>query len=157
LVVKEEDKSGLSDPGLFGYNALQHLVKLSNKVSGARYDDLKELVCEIQVQTILQDVWAIVDRHLRYKNESAVPDILKRKLNALEGLFETANDQFDKINIERLRYRTAVGAGLEEVIGSELLTLRSAWVEITRTNTRTSVNRIARNTLFRLINCPKSN
>jgi ppGpp synthetase/RelA/SpoT-type nucleotidyltranferase len=61
-----------------------------------RYDDLKKLVCEIQVRTVLQDAWAIIDHHLSYKQESDVPKILRRKLNSLAGLVETAHDQFDQ-------------------------------------------------------------
>ncbi len=111
-VVEESDKT-LSESDQFGYTAVHFLVKLGTKVKGARYDDLTDLLCEIQVRTILQDAWAIVDHHLLYKRESAVPASLKRKLNALVGLFETADYQFDKINSERLRYRTDVGSKLE--------------------------------------------
>jgi hypothetical protein len=77
-----------------------------------RYDDLKKLVCEIQVRTVLQDAWAIIDHHLSYKQESDVPKILRRKLNSLAGLVETAHDQFDQVRNEREDYRKRVKTDL---------------------------------------------
>lgn len=108
IVVEKFDKIEKADPAHFGYGALHYLVKLGNTFSGARYDDLNDLVCEIQVRTILQDAWAMVAHHLTYKQESDVPKELRRKLNALSGLFETADDQFDRLKIERINYKNRV-------------------------------------------------
>jgi len=103
-VIEKVDK--LNDKGVdkFGYGAIHYIVQLSKKHSGARYDNLKSLNCEIQVRTVLQDAWSIIDHHLVYKNESAVPKKLRRKLNSLAGLFETADDQFNQLRIERESY-----------------------------------------------------
>jgi len=62
------------------------------------------LSCEVQVRTVLQDAWAIIDHHLVYKNEASVPKALRRKLNSLAGLFETADDQFQQIRHQREDY-----------------------------------------------------
>lgn len=102
---QEEDK--------FGYGALHYLIRLGRKSSGARYDDLKGLVCELQVRTIGQDAWAIIDHHLSYKQESDVPKKLRRKINSLSGFFETADDQFDRIREEREEYRTRIKGRFE--------------------------------------------
>lgn len=88
----------------FGYGAIHYLVKLGQSSSGARYDDLKEMLCEIQVRTVLQDAWAIIGHHLVYKQESDVPIVLQRKLNSLSGMFETADDQFLNIRNDRINY-----------------------------------------------------
>lgn len=103
-VIEKVDK--LNDKGIdkFGYGAIHYIVKLGKGTSGARYDDLKDLNCEIQIRTVLQDAWAIIDHHLVYKRESDVPSTLQRKLNSLAGLFETADDQFDSIRNEREKY-----------------------------------------------------
>lgn len=107
-VIEKVDK--LNDKGVdrFGYGAIHFIVKLGEGSSGARYDDLKNLVCEIQVRTVLQDAWAIIDHHLVYKNESDVPTPLQRKLNSLAGLFETADDQFNRLRGERAAYLAEV-------------------------------------------------
>ena len=107
-VLEKVDKIEEESPEQFGYGALHYLVHLGKKSSGARYDDLKDLVCEIQVRTILQDAWAIVAHHLSYKQESDVPVKLRRKLNALSGLFETADDRFIQLRDERVKYSEEV-------------------------------------------------
>lgn len=107
-VVEKVDK--LNDKGVdrFGYGAIHFIVKLGKNSSGARYDDLRNLPCEIQVRSVLQDAWAIIDHHLVYKDESSIPTPLQRKLNSLAGLFETADDQFDRVRAERSSYLAEV-------------------------------------------------
>jgi putative GTP pyrophosphokinase len=103
-VVEKVDRLAHLPPNEFGYGAVHYIVTLGKKSSGARYDDLKHYPCEIQVRTVLQDAWAIIDHHLVYKRESDVPSHLQRKLNSLSGLFETADDLFDRIREERKQY-----------------------------------------------------
>lgn len=100
----------VSDQGVekFGYGALHFIVSLKEQHAGARYDDLRGVLCEIQIRTILQDAWAIVAHHLSYKHEEDIPNELKRKLHALSGLFETADDQFERINQARVEYQNRV-------------------------------------------------
>lgn len=107
-VIEKVDKVEEQEEDRFGYGALHYLVRLGRKSSGARYDDLKRLVCEVQIRTIGQDAWAIIDHHLSYKQESDVPKMLRRKINSLSGFFETADDHFDRIRGEREEYRRAV-------------------------------------------------
>src|SRR3954447_23257501 len=78
-VIEKVDTGETSDPAKFGYGALHYLINLASGSSGARYDELKNLTCEIQVRTILQDGWAIVAHHLSYKQEADVPPQLRRK------------------------------------------------------------------------------
>ena len=99
LIVEKVDNIKDQDVELFGYGALHYIVSLREHHAGARYEDLKTACCEIQIRTILQDAWAIVAHHLSYKQESDIPKELRRKLNALSGLFETADDQFEAINL----------------------------------------------------------
>jgi putative GTP pyrophosphokinase len=103
-VREKVDKLEEQGADRFGYGAIHYVVSLGQKSSGARYDDLKGLLCEIQTRTVAQDAWAIISHHLLYKHESAVPSTLRRKLNSLAGVFETADDQFDAIRLERQRY-----------------------------------------------------
>jgi putative GTP pyrophosphokinase len=88
------------------------IVCLGEKSSGARYDDLKSLKCEIQVRTVLQDAWAIINHHLMYKQEQDVPTPLLRKVNSLAGLLEAADYQFDYIRLERKQYTAKVELSL---------------------------------------------
>jgi len=103
-IIEKVDKLNEKEVDQFGYGAIHFVIRLGRNYKGARYDDIKPLTCEIQVRTILQDAWAIIDHHLVYKNEKDVPEHLRRKLNSLAGLFETADDQFLSIRNERNAY-----------------------------------------------------
>lgn len=113
-LAEKVDKVGKDVPDRFGYGAVHYLIMIGKKSTGARYDDLKDLICELQVRTILQDAWAFVAHHLSYKKETDIPKKLRRKLNALSGLFETADDQFDRLRIERARYSADVKKRIAE-------------------------------------------
>ncbi len=110
-----EDVDKLDELGVdhFGYGARHFVVRLGLNSSGARYDDLKHLPCEVQVRTVVQDAWAIIQHHMVYKRDSQVPTQLQRKLNSLAGLFETVDDQFERIREEREAYV----AGVRESVG----------------------------------------
>ncbi|MCP3923347.1 MAG: hypothetical protein GY714_12255 [Desulfobacterales bacterium] len=112
-IIDKEDKISGNNIDKFGYGALHYLIKIKNNHSGARYDEIKDLVCEIQVKTILQDAWSLVAHHLSYKQESDVPPQLRRKLNALSGLFEIADDQFENIRTARVEYHRTMKLEIE--------------------------------------------
>lgn len=103
-VIEKIDKLTNKRSDEFGYGAIHFVVKLGKTSSGARYDDLKNLVCEIQTRTVLQDAWAIIDHHLVYKNESNIPSVLREKLNLLAGNFQSADEEFKRIRNEREAY-----------------------------------------------------
>jgi ppGpp synthetase/RelA/SpoT-type nucleotidyltranferase len=111
-VLEKVDK--VNDQGVekFGYGALHYIVALKEQHAGARYDDLRGIRCEIQIRTILQDAWAVVAHHLSYKHENDIPNELKRKLHALSGMFETADDQFERLNLARIEYQNNVKASI---------------------------------------------
>lgn len=112
-IIEKVDKVQTSEEDRFGYGALHYIVKLKGDYFGERYDDIKNLCCEIQVRTILQDAWALVAHHLSYKQESDVPKHLRRKLYALSGLFETADDQFQYIRDAREEYQSEVAIAID--------------------------------------------
>ena len=79
----------------FGYLSDHYIVKLSRHCKGPRYDDIKNLKCEIQVRTLLMDAWASVSHHLDYKQEMDIPSELRADFNALSGLFYVADTHFE--------------------------------------------------------------
>lgn len=109
-VLEKIDKQAERGASEFGYVGKHFVVVLGEASSGARYEDLEGLRCEIQVRTVLQDAWAIVQYHLVYKREEEVPKRLQRRLNGLAGLFESVDEQFDSIRCEREEYLTQVRA-----------------------------------------------
>ena len=103
-VIEHIDNLAEQGTERFGYSARHFTVQLGDAYAGARYDDLTSLVCEIQVRTALQDAWSIISHHLIYKRESDVPSAMKRRINSLAGLLETADDQFEHLCDERAAY-----------------------------------------------------
>jgi hypothetical protein len=72
------------------------VVTLPEKLNGPRYDHLQGLKCEIQVRTVLQDAWAIIDHHLRYKGEQLVAKG-RRGLYRLAALLEDMDASFQEL------------------------------------------------------------
>ncbi|MBA6123798.1 MULTISPECIES: GTP pyrophosphokinase [Pseudomonas] len=107
-IIEEIDKRQELETNKFGYIGNHFIVRLGKDNSGARYDDLRHLRCEIQVRTVAQDAWSIIQHHMVYKKESQVPSNLIRKLNGLAGLFETVDDQFEYIRMQRDIYLEGV-------------------------------------------------
>lgn len=102
--IEKIDKVDEQENDRFGYAALHYLVELGAQPSGARYDTLKHLTCEIQVRTILQDAWAVIDHRLVYKRESDMPKDVRRGINALSATFEMADKQFDVLRTQQQEY-----------------------------------------------------
>lgn len=113
-VLEKVDK--LNDKGVdqFGYGAVHFVVRLGAGATGARYDDLRTLVCEVQTRTVLQDAWAIIQHHLVYKHENEIPSVIQRRLNGLAGLVETADDQYQQIRSQRDSYIQELEASKSE-------------------------------------------
>lgn len=89
----------------FGYESVHVLLRIPEscrpKLEGV-YSSLKpdfdEMVCEIQIRTILQDAWAEVEHELIYKTEFSPFDMpLRRKLAALNASLALADITFQEI------------------------------------------------------------
>lgn len=86
----------------FGYESVHVLVSVPED---CRPDDIPEgivlpdeLVCEIQIRTILQDAWAEVEHELIYKTEFTPFDMpLKRKLASMNASLSLADIIFQEI------------------------------------------------------------
>ncbi|MCD6336902.1 MAG: hypothetical protein J7M01_01555 [Candidatus Marinimicrobia bacterium] len=94
-VCERVDKYKEAGSDKMGYLGIHFVVQLKENYSGPRYDGLHVLKCEIQVRTILQDAWALISHHLVYKDESSIPNKIKRDLNNVASLLEIAQGVFD--------------------------------------------------------------
>ena len=83
----------------FGYKGL-HLDLRLNAAHGAlpSYALLAPLTFELQIRTIIQDSWSVLDHKIKYKK--AIPGPLKRRINVLAALFELADREFRQIRDE---------------------------------------------------------
>lgn len=76
----------------FGYKGL-HLDLRTREVPGQAH--AAQLPFELQVRTIIQDAWSVLDHKIKYKK--SIPAQLKRRINVLSALFELADREFRQI------------------------------------------------------------
>jgi len=78
----------------FAYKSIHLIVSLKqNQITNK---ELKQIPCEIQIRTILEEAWAEIEHHMNYKHIGVDKKTL-RKINALSALLEIADNQFEQI------------------------------------------------------------
>jgi len=88
-----------------GYAAHHLVVELGSAAfQGPRYRGIRNLRCEVQVRTAIQDAWARVSHSLVYKQEESIPPAIRRRLNNVSALLEIAQDTFDSVSDLRSDY-----------------------------------------------------
>lgn len=79
----------------FGYLSFHSIVKLNQgRQVLAEWNFAQAFKAEIQVRTVIQHAWSAVSHALQYKQETAVPSKLRRRLFRIAGLFELADEEF---------------------------------------------------------------
>lgn len=80
----------------FGYKGLHLDLKLSAAERDLpRHAAYAHWPFELQVRTIIQDAWSVLDHRIKYKK--SIPGQLKRRINVLSALFELADREFRQI------------------------------------------------------------
>ena len=80
----------------FGYKGLHLDMKLSEaRKSLKEYAIYADQAFELQIRTVVQDSWSILDHKIKYKK--SIPSGLKRRINTLAALFELADREFRAI------------------------------------------------------------
>lgn len=97
-VIEKTDKIAQIEntEGSFDYKGL-HLDLRLNKIRKdlPEYSKYSEFIFEIQIRTIIQDSWSVLDHKIKYKK--SIPPKLKRRINTLAALFEIADRDFREI------------------------------------------------------------
>ncbi|MEV0550306.1 hypothetical protein AB0H98_26135 [Nocardia salmonicida] len=112
-VASKEDKTSAAPTHSFRYRSVHYecTIKLDNQ--GPYYDKVKGLTFEIQVRTILQDAWAVVEHTLGYKNQRSLPDEVERDFGALMGLFHVADKMFQQLRVDSLQSEAAADGAVK--------------------------------------------
>lgn len=80
----------------FGYKGLHLDLKLNEQRRGLpEYSKFVDFGFEVQIRTIIQDSWSVLDHKIKYKK--SIPNHLKRRINSLAALFEVADREFREI------------------------------------------------------------
>jgi len=117
LLAKEFDILGVTDKrktlesmeNNFGYKGLHLDLKFSaGRTAMREYRQYADLQFEVQIRTIIQDAWSVLDHNIKYKK--AIPVYLQRRINSLAALFEIADREFlrirDLIRMEEVKAKT---------------------------------------------------
>ncbi len=101
LEVTDKIKALESTEDEFGYKGLHLDLKINDKRrSLPEYARFASLRFEVQIRTIVQDAWSVLDHKIKYKK--AIPARLKRRINALAAQFETVDHEFLAIKNESM-------------------------------------------------------
>ncbi len=110
------DKREEMDPDKFGYVSIHYIISLSpaRKELG-EFKNYADLRCEVQIRTILQHAWAEIEHDLGYKSKIEIPKKIKRQFYRLAGLFELADDEFQRLRIDTENYKVVVERKIESL------------------------------------------
>jgi putative GTP pyrophosphokinase len=93
------DKNETLAPDRFGYLSIHYIVSHSaERESLPENKTFKGLKAEVQVRTVLQHAWAVLDRKLRYNQEEDIPREVRRKLFRVSALLEIADENFSEVD-----------------------------------------------------------
>jgi putative GTP pyrophosphokinase len=80
----------------FGYKGLHLDLQLNEQRRRlTEYSSYGRFRFEVQIRTIIQDAWSVLDHKIKYKK--SIPPSLKRRINTLAALFELADREFREI------------------------------------------------------------
>lgn len=112
--VKEIERKGAQQSFReFGYESVHVLIAIPEDCKPKKELDPQlpdEVVCEIQIRTILQDAWAEVEHELIYKSEfNPFDKPLRRKLASINASLTLADTIFQEIRDYQNRLQSELG------------------------------------------------
>jgi putative GTP pyrophosphokinase len=98
IEVTDKIKTLDSTDNQFGYKSLHIDLRLNDiRKKLPEFKKFSDLRFEVQIRTIIQDAWSVLDHKIKYKK--SIPADLKRRINRLAALFEIADDEFYNIKL----------------------------------------------------------
>jgi ppGpp synthetase/RelA/SpoT-type nucleotidyltranferase len=96
LDITDKISSVESTEEIFGYKGLHMDLALNNEMASlAKYIPYADNFFEVQIRSLIQDAWSVLDHKIKYKK--SIPVDLKRRINILSALFELADREFNEI------------------------------------------------------------
>jgi putative GTP pyrophosphokinase len=96
LDVTDKISSVESTEDSFGYKGLHMDLALNDETASLpKYQPYLGLSFEVQIRSLIQDAWSVLDHKIKYKK--SIPIDLKRRINVLSALFELADREFREI------------------------------------------------------------
>jgi ppGpp synthetase/RelA/SpoT-type nucleotidyltranferase len=121
-VTNSSDRRSTIEADRFGYLSVHYIISYDKRRQALpENQQFAGIKAEVQVRTVLQHAWAVLDRRLRYNNEEDIPRQVRRKLFRISALLEVADETFAEIASEvsalRSQYKDDFAAG---ELGAEL-------------------------------------
>ncbi|MDR1933265.1 MAG: tetratricopeptide repeat protein [Spirochaetales bacterium] len=115
-VVERERKGEDYSPREFGYEAVHLIIKLAGRTTIAGVTQ-EEVLCEVQLRTILQDAWAEVEHELLYKAEfTPFDEPIRRRLAAVNANLSLVDTIFQEIRDYQRRLQEELRKRRESVL-----------------------------------------
>jgi putative GTP pyrophosphokinase len=96
LDVTDKISSVESTEDSFGYKGLHMDLTLNEEMASLpKYLAYVDYPIEVQIRSLIQDAWSVLDHKIKYKK--SIPVDLKRRINVLSALFELADREFMEI------------------------------------------------------------
>lgn len=89
------DKRHALDINSFGYMAVHYICSI--KKDAPLPEELKNKRFEVQMCSLLQHAWAVMNHDLGYKTKFGIPQAVSRDFSRLAGLMEIADEHFSRI------------------------------------------------------------
>lgn len=104
VIEKEDTQKRLRD-NEFGYQSIHYIIELPESwFAIPTFSLLKGFRAELQVRTAAQHIWAAASHKLQYKNESGVPEPVRRSINRVSALLEIVDFEFERVLENRAEY-----------------------------------------------------
>jgi len=125
--VYHSDEAKASDD--IGYRASHYVGHLAQ----TGLELVNEVPVEIQVRTVGQHAWALLEQGLVYKTKSAVPEHLVRGVLGLSVLYELADGLFDELRKKQIEHEEKLRGTTSVHLSSAAIDLDSVKVMLMRT------------------------
>lgn len=103
------DKRKLLESDRFGYLSIHYICRIPKELYyDENHPELNQYRFEIQVRTVLQDIWATINHDIGYKSVVEIPVEYKRTISRLAGLLEIADEEFRAFRRNIAEYRNNV-------------------------------------------------
>ena len=100
------DKRKYLNVNAFGYLSLHYICSL--KQDSDYPEELKNKRFEVQMCSLIQHIWAVMEHDLGYKTKYGVPNAVRREFYRLAGLLEIADEHFVNIRNRVFEYTSEV-------------------------------------------------
>ena len=97
-IIKKYNTSDRLGENKFGYASIHYIIKIPQAWNAVpSLSELDRIMCEIQVRTLAQHLWASTSHMLQYKMEESIPLKLRREINRISALLELIDEEYERI------------------------------------------------------------